>query len=446
MAESLLGYTVVNSAYTAGVAGAVNGTRTALPGTFNAGVQLSGLNGDPALNNFLDPNGASRLVLRQYNYGAAAEPYQIHNPATLPWSSVATGKVWSALWNLYSVATAGDWLYAIDYDLANIAVIDMFSDVYTQSASYNFPTYFNTIEGSPIVPAGNQNNGVAVVIVGTSLYALFTTVDDPWAANPVYQKSTIVRMSINTSTGVLSYTAGDYVKVGKNAFTLEHHDGKLYVSALGGAQQGSAANADTLINVVNLGTFPAASSVTTPITPISSGVSGDYRDISIIDDNNVFVLAGHYASSFATLTGGVYKTTIANLAAGSLGTKVIDISNAGYFWGLHAEDVSGGTDRLWFFRGDPVEIYAPLPASTSATYAKAFAPAALGSSSVNAHLNSATLIQPSTTALTGVKAFQAAPARVAKSFAPHAILASQARKAAETLKATSEAAAAEEKK
>lgn len=437
MSESILGYTVVNSAYTAGIAGAIVGDRTALPGTFTAEEQITtDLNGDPTIYNFLDANAASRVVIGEYDY-SQLKSLKFRNPTTLPWSTVTqSDKSWSAIKNLYSVATIGRWLYALDYDLGNIAAVNMLLNSYTQSTSYNFPTYFNAIEEAagydPIVPDGKQNNGVAVAIVGNYLYALFTTVDNPWgAAN--YEQSTVVRMSINTSTGVLTYTAGDYVKVGKNASALEYFDNKFYVCCIGGKQLENNYNTDSCIYTVNLGSTMSAGAVKT-------APPGDFRDISILDNNNVYLLVGYYTTNYLTFSGSVYKTTITQLAAGNIGTAVINFNDEGYFWAIHCEDVpAGGTDRFWMMRGKPIDIYAPLPASTSDTPAKSFAPADLGSGTVNANLNSATLIQPS----------QTAGARIAKSFGPHAVLAAQARQSAvklsEAREALDEASASSEK-
>lgn len=436
MAISLLGYTIVNSTYTAGAAGAIGtNSRTDAPAAFTAYPnQVTALNGDPSIYNYRTLLGQTRVVIGQYDYNPAVTvPFQVWDPANVPsWTSVATGINWPATKNLYSVAARLNTLYTIGYDWANIATVAMLGvPLYAQTSSFNFPSYFDAAEAAagnpPIVPAGNQNNGVAVAVVGNSLYALFTTVDNPHDPNAVYQQSTVVRMSINPLTGALSYTAGDYVKVGKNASTLEYSNGNLYVCCIGGPQHGSAANADSRIDVINLSIFPAAGSVTTAVTPTGSGVTGDYRDISIIDSNNAFVLAGHFINNFTGFTGGVYRATLANIATGSLGTKVIDIVNApDYFWAIQAEDVpTGGTDRLWFVRGNPIEIYSPLPTSTSALPANTFAPAALGTGTVNVNINSITLIQPSLLTATG--------ARVPKTFVPQAILAKQARSAAKAL-------------
>jgi hypothetical protein len=426
MAVSLFGYTIVNSSYTSGNAGAIGADSRTESNLNNFSVyrnRITGLNGDPNIYNFLDAASASRVVIGQYDSSSPIS-FQIWNPVNTTWASVATDRTWNAVTNLYGVAVKDSWLYAVGYDQGNIARVDMANNSYTQSASFNFPTYFNAIEIAaghlPIIdPTYYQSNGVAVAIVGSYLYGLFTSVDDPWATNPNYYSSTIVRMTINNN-GTLSYTAGDYVRVGKNATTLEVQNNHLYVCCIGGKQKAGSANSESRINIVNLATFPAAASVTTPITH-SAETPGDFRDISILGSDNVYVLSGYYTANYTNLTGGVYKTTVANLAAGQLGMEVISLNDPGYYWGIHCEDVPGGTDRFWFIKGVPVVVYASLPTSETDTN-RSFTAADLGNAATDL-VNSATLIQAS----------QSAGARVAKAFGPQAVLAVQARKAASAL-------------
>lgn len=197
-----------------------------------------------------------------------------------------------------------------------------------------------------IVPSGYQYNCVAVTIVGSSLYALFTVQNDSQENNSAYQQSTVIRMHIHATTGALTYTAGDYVQVGKNAATLESHDNKLYVCCIGGKLRAGSENADSLINIVDLSTFPAAGSVSASVTSATSGATGDFRDITILDSRNVYVLTGHYDSTYLKLVGRVYHTTAANLESGNIGNVVIAVNDPG-IRGFHAIPCSGA-DRFWF--------------------------------------------------------------------------------------------------
>lgn len=408
--ENLFGYTVVNSGYSEGLAGAISGERTGAPTTFTSSTKVTGLNGDPALFNFFQGT-ESRLVLRQYTYSTTSLlPNKILDPVASSWASLAT-PTWSAVANLHAVATKGNFLYATGYDLAKIAVVNM-SSSYTQTTSYQFPTAWTSIPTS-VVPAGAECHGEGLTVVGNNLYALFTV--NPSGGYSVYSDSVVVKFNINSGTGALTYVG--YITVGKNAFTLDHYNNKLYVCALGGMQNPGSANADTRLDIIDLATFTK-----TTVTKTGSMV-GDFRDITIVDANTAYVFLGNYDASFANLVGGVYRTTVANLTSPSAWTKVSDINSSGYLWGIYAD-----SNRFWFVKGNQIDIYPGLPASISDTATKTFTPTQLGYSGGN--LNSAIILAPDQTAALAAKSASG----VAKSFAAHSILAQQARKAAEEAK------------
>lgn len=410
--ENLFGYTVVNSSYSAGLAGAINGDRTAAPTTFTSSTKVTGLNGDPALFNFFQGN-ESRLVLRQYNVANPSSliANKILDPVAAAWTPSLTEKTWSNVRNLHAVATKGKWLYATGYDLAKIAVMNMDSS-YTQAPyNYQFPTTWPSIPTS-VVPAGASVHGEGLTVVDNNLYALFTV--NPGGSYEVYSDSVVVKFDINVSTGALTYLG--YITVGKNAFTLDHYNNKLYVCGLGGMQNAGSANADTRLDIIDLATFTK-----TPVTKTAS-MTGDFRDITIVDANNAYVFLGNYDASFANMVGGVYRTTVANLASPSLWTKVSDVNSAGYLWGIYAD-----SNRFWFVKGNQIDIYPGLPTSTSNVATKTFTPTQLGYTGGN--LNSAIILAPDQ-----ASAFAKSATGVAKSFAAHSILAQQARKAAEQAK------------
>lgn len=428
MAETLFAYTITNESYSTGAAGAINGDRSATsPTAFTAQKdKISGLNGDPAFFNFFDTTNQSRLVLRQYTYSTTdLLANKIINPFATSWTPSIAEQIWNDVANLHTVATRGRWLYATGYDLARIAVIDMVGagtiPAYGEKNSYQFPTAWPSIS----LPSTAECHGEGLVVVGNNLYALFTV--NPEGGYAVYSNSIVVKFSINILTGALTYVS--HLEVGKNAFTLELFNNKLYVCALGGMQNAGSANADTRLDIIDLATFTKTS-----VSTISS-IGGDFRDITIRDANNAYIFVGHYDANFLNMVGGVYRTSVANIPSPSAWTKVATINSPGYLWGLYAE-----TNRLWFIKGTPVEIFAPLPAA-AATPAKSFSQVDLGNFGASANLNSATIVAPNPTMASDV-AFKAA---VAKSFAAHAVLAQQARQAAEALKGAAEAAAGEEK-
>ncbi|WP_312517046.1 hypothetical protein [Anaerospora sp.] len=409
--DNLFGYTVVDAGYSQGLAGVINGDRTAAPTTFTSSTKVTGLNSDPALFNFFQGT-ESRLVLRQYNVANPANliANKILDPVASTWTSLAT-PTWDAVRNLHAVATKGNYLYATGYDLAKIAVVNMNSS-YAQTTSYQFPTAWTSIPTS-VVPAGASVHGEGLTVVGNNLYALFTV--NPSGSYSVYSDSVVVKFSINSISGALNYV--NYITVGKNAFTLDHYNNKLYVCGLGGTQNAGSANADTRMDIIDLTSFTK-----TTVTKTSS-MTGDFRDITIVDANNAYVFLGNYDASFANMVGGVYRTTVANLASPSLWTKVSDVNSAGYLWGIYAD-----SNRFWFVKGNQIDIYPGLPTSTSDTAAKTFTPTQLGYSGGN--LNSAIILAPDQTTAFAARSNSG----VAKSFAAHSILAQQARKAAEQAK------------
>ena len=409
--ENLFGYTVVDAGYSQGLAGAISGERTGVPTTFTSSTKVTGLNSDPALFNFFQ-GAESRLVLRQYTYSTTSLlPNKILDPVAAAWTPSITEKTWSNVANLHAVATKGKWLYATGYDLAKIAVVNMDSS-YTQAPyNYQFPTTWSIPTSD--VPTGSSVHGEGLTVVDNNLYALFTV--NPNGGYSVYSDSIVVKFDINVSTGALSYVG--HLKVGKNAFTLDHYNNKLYVCGLGGMQNAGSANADTRLDIIDLTSFTK-----TTVTKTSS-MTGDFRDITIVDANNAYVFLGNYDASFGNMVGGVYRTTVANLASPSAWTKVSDVNSAGYLWGIYAD-----SNRFWFVKGNQIDIYPGLPTSTSSVATKTFTPTQLGYSGGN--LNSAIILAPDQTTAFAARSTSG----VVKSFAAHSILAQQARKAAEQAK------------
>lgn len=408
--ENLFGYTVVNSGYSQGLAGAISGERTAAPTTFTSSTKVNGLNGDPALFNFFQGN-ESRLVLRQYNYTPTAPANKILDPVASTWTPLVSPS-WNAVANLHAVATKGNFLYATGYDLAKIAVVNM-SSSYAQINSYQFPTAWSSYIPTSVVPAGASVHGEGLAVVGDYLYALFTV--NPSGGYSVYSDSVVLKLYIDSATGELDYEG--YITVGKNAFTLDHYNNKLYVCALGGMQNAGSSNPDTRLDIIDLATF------TKTTVNKTSSMTGDFRDITIVDANTAYVFLGNYNASFANMLGGVYRTSVANLTSPSSWTKVSDVNSAGYLWGIYAD-----SNRFWFVKGNQIDIYPGLPASTSDAATKTFTPGDLGYTGGN--MNSAIILAPDKTS----KLAAQSATGVAKSFASHTVLAQQARKAAEEAK------------
>ncbi|QDR78895.1 hypothetical protein [Sporomusa termitida] len=313
---------------------------------------------------------------------------------------------WPALNYLYGAVPAGNYLHTIDYAGGAIVTVAMAGNAFAEAGTMPFPAYFNASEGPdrpPLAPAGQQHNGVALLKVGNSLLALFTSVDEPWGA-AAYQASTLVRLRIEPTTGALSYTAGDYVKVGKNALALEpfaftFNNGdynNIYVPCIGGPQHFGRHNPDSRLDIVDLSTMTAR-------TVFQAGPAGstsdqlDFRDIVIGNRGDTYILAGRYNEDYATFRGRVYKTTAAVLqlqvnsspapALLSQLTEAVDEMAAapGFLWALLYENaLPVNNDRLWFVRGNQIDIYNPPPASLKDAPCRTLRPAAdLGFANIN---------------------------------------------------------------
>lgn len=410
-AQNLFAYTAVNANYSEGTAGAINGERNAAAANLTAVPnKIQSLNGDPAFFNYMDRR-ESRLVLRQYTYSTQnLLPNRIIDPQG-NWANPLQQATWNGVANLHGVTTSGNWLFATGYDLSKIAVVNMNTN-YTQVQQYTFPTSFN------ISPYTNATyHGEALVAVGNTLYALFYV--NQGTGYQTYYDSIVAKFTINTTTGALTYNS--HVTVGKNSFTLDLYGNKLYVCSLGGMQQGSSGNASTNLCIVDLANFTQAN--VTTVTISNPTQDGDFRDISLLNNNNVYIFIGHYVNSFATMSGRIYHTTLANITTPANWTQIDTVNSAGYLWGIHADNY-----RLWFVKGTPIAVYNGTP-NTAVSPNKTFS---IGNMSDynDGHLNSACFIAPSITA-----AARGAEGAVSfKSLAAHIRLAREARELAEKKK------------
>lgn len=419
MSENIFAYTAVDSGYTVGVAGAINGDRAAASSSFQAVKnKISGLNTDPAFFNFFQGNN-SRLVLRQYTYSTTT---LLPNKVLAPqgnWSTPLAVQKWSAVPNLHGVATNSEWLFAIGYDLSKIAVIDMTGDStggisYSQKNAYAFPADFSAFTN----PYNDGTyHGEALTVVGNSLYALFYV--NKGTGSSTYYDSVIAKFEIDPDFGELTFVS--YVKTGKNSFTLDLYNNKLYVCSLGGMQQGGAGNTDTKLSIVDLADFTQAG--VTDVTLSNPTVNGDFRDISIMDDSHAYVFIGHYNdSSYSAMVGGIYYTTIANLTTPTSWIKVFDVNAGGYLWGIYKDSY-----RLWFIKGTPLDIFDGAPTTLTTTASKSFDITSM-SDFTGGSLNSACFIAVDQTTKHGLETV-----RSAKSLASHLRLASEVRQLAEKL-------------
>ncbi|WP_294729128.1 hypothetical protein [uncultured Fusobacterium sp.] len=413
--ENLFAFTAVDANYSEGTAGAIYGERAGTAATLTAvknKIANPKLNGDPAFFNFFDRFN-SRLVLRQYTYSTTnLLPNRIIDPQG-NWAAPLYNETWTGIANLHGVASKGRWLFGTGYDLSKICVIDM-DDGYKQKHEYDFPDDFSRIQG--LHYDGTYHGEALTVGTDGRLYALFYI--NKGSGYTEYYESVVVQFEINGASGELDLK--NYVTVGKNSFTLDLYDNKLYVCSLGGMQNQGTGNAETNLCIVDLGTFSQAG--VTEITITNPTQNGDIRDISIIDPDHVYIFAGHYDANYVNMIGAVYHTTLANITSFANWTKIIPVNSKGYLWGIHADG-----SKLWFVKGTPIEVYNGSP-TTTVSPDKTFGILEM-SDFDKGNLNSACFIAPSLPRMFGVGLSVSS-----KSLASQIRLAKEARELAEKLK------------
>lgn len=413
--ENLFAFTAVDANYSQGTAGAIYGERAGTAATLTAvknKIANPKLNGDPAFFNFFDRFN-SRLVLRQYTYSTTnLLPNRIIDPQG-NWAAPLYSETWTGIANLHGVASKGRWLFGTGYDLSKICVIDM-DNGYTQEHEYDFPDDFSRIQG--LHYDGTYHGEALTVGTDGRLYALFYI--NKGSGYTEYYESVVVQFEINGASGELDLK--NYVTVGKNSFTLDLYDNKLYVCSLGGMQNQGTGNAETNLCIVDTNDFKQESVVTIKIT--NPAQNGDIRDISIIDPDHVYIFAGHYDANYVNMIGAVYHTTLANITSFANWTKIIPVNSKGYLWGIHADG-----SKLWFVKGTPIEVYNGSPSSTVSPD-KTFDILQM-SDFDKGNLNSACFIAPSLPRMFGVGLSVSS-----KSLASQIRLAKEARELAEKLK------------
>ena len=92
----------------------------------------------------------------------------------------------------------------------------------------------------------------SLTVVGSKLYALFYV--NKGSGYATYYDSVVVRFAINARLGHLTYDNA-YVTAGKNSFTLDLYDNKLYVCSLAECRMLAAAMPIPICAFVDLANF-----------------------------------------------------------------------------------------------------------------------------------------------------------------------------------------------
>jgi hypothetical protein len=294
--------------------------------------------GDVQPFNFM--NGPmSMLWFRKYVFNTQASIPSPIVKAQGDWSDPVAQTAWSAILNGHCAVSKGDFLITGDYDQGNLAVVQMSgSPVYSQKWTYTFP--------DELKESGVSYHVEAVNFLGDDLCVLFNGNHGGGYDN--YVDGYVVRYTVDDN-GILKMK--DHARVGKNSFSLNLYKQKLYVPAIGGLQQEGKANEESCLFIVYIDEDGdlASSKVVLP-----SGVTGDFRDIAVANDE-AYALTGFYNTNYELLQGKLYRTPVSNLEAASpdAWTEMQGISQAGYLWGIHAEE----NQRFWFVKGQRIQVF-----------------------------------------------------------------------------------------
>lgn len=333
-------FTCTPTSYAKTEACAITGSRTATE--VDETVQKAKItfkdNGDVQPFNFM--NGPmSMLWFREYVFNTKKP---IPSPIVKgqgDWSDPVTLAVWSAILNGHCAVSKGNFLITGDYDQGNLAVIQMNGDpAYAQKWTYTFPDELKEQDVSYHIEAA--------AFLGDDLCVLFNGNQGGGYDN--YVEGYVVRYTVDDN-GILKMK--DHARVGKNSFSLNLYEDKLYVPAIGGMQQEGKANKEACLFIVYV---DEDGDLTSSKVVLPSGVTGDFRDIAMAN-GKAYVLTGFYTSDYSKLTGKLYKTPVSNLEAASpdAWTEMQDINQAGYLWGIHAES----NTRFWFVKGQRIQVF-----------------------------------------------------------------------------------------
>lgn len=344
MANTFSAYTVYNYDGTGGygMAGRVIDTGSVVTTIPNMTAGLgSGLNGDPKVEGVAQSGSNLDIVVTDYVNGSN-RPVYVYNAVTGSLDTTVSGG-WPNVDNLYTLVQLGSYLYAIDYDNARMVEID--PSTYAQTGiSY-------TLAGS-YVPSGYAARGQALIVIGSTLYGLFTFVDSGWSS---WAPSLLVRFSITggSSIGIASAADDTNANLAPNAFAMDVSGSDLYVAAIGGAQGSSGTpNAASRLQSIPYGaTTLGTATVTDVMKPNNAGGTYPYefRDISF-NGGTAYVLMGTYNASW-NLAGMLVSTTdFVNF------TVIDDFSSgaSGYFW---MAQYTADNDRLWYAKGNRIVLY-----------------------------------------------------------------------------------------
>jgi hypothetical protein len=290
-------------------------------------------NGDPKVEGFIDTSNNLRIVTVGYVSGTP-QPVQIFNAPT--GGSVGTPS-WPSIDNLYSLVRLGNYLYAMDFDNARVVEIDASTYVQT-GVTYTLP--------AGLTPSGFNAHGQALIVIGSTLFGLFSFTDDSWSS---YADSLLVRFTVSGGSSI-NVGANDYnSNLAKNAFALAVNGNELYIAAIGGQQVAGSYNANSRLQKISYGASNLTTASITNVMSPSLTYPYEFRDISF-KDGKAFILMGAYNSSWQM--AGKLLTTSDFTTFSTVSDFSADAS--GYFW---SAQYTADNDRLWFAHGNDIRLY-----------------------------------------------------------------------------------------
>ena len=327
-----IAYTVVDNTYSSGSMGLLYMNASGDAATQKEVVK--NLNGDHGIFSFLNAGGHSRVMISQYTRGQS-DTVWIYD-RLLGWAAPVKEKKWDNFSNRRAVAASGNYIYAVDYDNANLVRVDMAGEKYNQDKYYK-----NT------APEGYESHGESVVATKGYIYGLFSAVKDPFRAAD-YKPGKLVKFDSNLNV----VSSAD---VGKNACRMTVADGMIFVVSIGGKQNGGSFNEESKIEMVDADTMKVTELFNAKDTQAAlKDWKYYFRDITVSASGEVYVLAGAYDAYWMSFESVIYKTSIADIKAKKLGTFFANPSDFGYTWELHYDET---TQKLACLAGYQIKLY-----------------------------------------------------------------------------------------
>jgi hypothetical protein len=309
--------------------------------------------------------------------------------------------------NPSGVAQVGNYLYITDYDTTSVYIVATADLETAASGGYAPVTELPITSGLPEKPSGESGDikihGVSLIALTdksvspavTKLFALYNGVfeDGTHTYNP-YVAATVIRLSVDSSTGAVTQDLNASVAVGKNTQSLTPvYDGTgaidLLIPAIGGYQNAGTTNgSDSTLHLVSgifgaagaAGTLAASIVFTGDGTPpsntgsttgpaISTLGNYDIKSVGASDSAIVWVLLVTNDSNYLSwwrlfkttvtkILGSTGKTLTTAITDGTLTPVDSGFGSPGYYWELLCESSITDPGRLWFVMGTPVRISA----------------------------------------------------------------------------------------